>query len=355
MKFLTIIFFLISLLVLSSIYISPLDFWPISFISLSIPFIILFNIFLFVFFVLKRKFLAAFPLIVIILGFKFIISSYSFHFSSHKDEKETFSILSYNTSRLLKEDVYSDSFLPKADEMMAWLADQDADVKCFQEFYNNDESKYWNSVEKLSQNKAYHCFFSGAKVNHTTGEIGVAIFSKHPIVNKGEIIFSSNNFNRGNYADLVIKGDTIRVINIHLQSMEIKRAGISNKRTWDDMVEDFVFLYYRIKHGAIDRSLQTKILLDFIEESPYKVIVCGDFNETPYGYVYNAFKSKLNNSFEEAGKGFGFTYNGNTLFFLRIDNQFYSKGIEATNLKTYNTINYSDHFPIAAKYVFISN
>lgn len=291
-----------------------------------------------------------FPLIILILSYKFIVSSYSIKFSN-SDSNSDLTVMSYNTSKLIKPGVYSDDFWPKSDEMMAWLSDYEADIKCFQEFYNNDKSKNWNSIEKLGIAGNKYFYFSSDSINHTTGRLGVAILSKFPIINMGEILFSENKFNRAAYADVIVKGDTIRILNVHLQSMEIKTAKPSDKSSLDDIISNLVFIYYRIKHGAMDRSEQTQILLDFIEDTPHKIIVCGDFNETPYGYSYNAFHNKLNNAFEKAGRGFGFTYNGKTLFFLRIDNQFYSDGLKAIELYTLRDIEFSDHFPILGKYI----
>jgi endonuclease/exonuclease/phosphatase (EEP) superfamily protein YafD len=81
------------------------------------------------------------------------------------------------------------------------------------------------------------------------------------------------------------------------------------------------------------------------------VICAGDFNEIPYSYSYRRLKKGLRNSFEEAGAGFGFTYNGNTLVTLRIDNQFYSDRVDCVELETLNTVSYSDHFPLLGTYV----
>ena len=61
-------------------------------------------------------------------------------------------------------------------------------------------------------------------------------------------------------------------------------------------------------------------------------------------------KRKLKNTFEEAGSGFGFTYNGNVLRVLRIDNQFYSTGVEAIRFETFNQTKFTDHFPIQGFY-----
>ena len=79
----------------------------------------------------------------------------------------------------------------------------------------------------------------------------------------------------------------------------------------------------KLKVGVFERSRQVRQLSDFIERSPHPVVCAGDFNDLPYSYNYRHMKKHMKNSFEESGKGFGFTYNGGTLKMLRIDNQFY--------------------------------
>ena len=88
-----------------------------------------------------------------------------------------------------------------------------------------------------------------------------------------------------------------------------------------------------------------------MNDCPYKIIVCGDLNDTPYSYTYEQISEILLNSFEEKGRGFGFTYNGK-LSMLRIDNIFADSELSIKSFKTLNTISYSDHYPLAAKFVF---
>lgn len=95
------------------------------------------------------------------------------------------------------------------------------------------------------------------------------------------------------------------------------------------------------------RASQVKILSEHIKNSPYPVILAGDFNDVPYSYTYFTLKSILLNAFEEAGRGFGFTYN-KVLFFLRIDNIFYDEAFEIRQFKTHREVDYSDHYPISA-------
>jgi endonuclease/exonuclease/phosphatase (EEP) superfamily protein YafD len=78
--------------------------------------------------------------------------------------------------------------------------------------------------------------------------------------------------------------------------------------------------------------------------------VCGDFNETPYGYAYGQVRHRLSNAFEEAGSGFGFSYR-NAPRYIRIDNQFYDKKkLKVLDFQTRRDVSYSDHYPIVGRY-----
>jgi endonuclease/exonuclease/phosphatase family metal-dependent hydrolase len=141
----------------------------------------------------------------------------------------------------------------------------------------------------------------------------------------------------------VLKGkDTIRVYNMHLQSLSLEEEEIK-------VSSNILTLLKKLKEGSIQRSRQVQILDEHIKKCPYTTIfVCGDLNDTPYSYSYQALKEKFNNSFEEGGEGFGFTYNGK--LFLRIDNQFASKNVKVSSFKVHKEIRYSDHFPIEGRY-----
>jgi len=78
----------------------------------------------------------------------------------------------------------------------------------------------------------------------------------------------------------------------------------------------------------------------------YKVILAGDMNNTAYSWSYKNLKSDLQDSFLEAGKGFGKTYEFKK-FPLRIDFIFADKRMKFINHRTYNK-KYSDHYPISA-------
>lgn len=178
------------------------------------------------------------------------------------------------------------------------------------------------------------------RFEHITGEktkSGLAIFSKFPIINSGSIEFP-NTSNNAIFIDVVKQTDTIRVYNIHLESLRINTDVESLKR------EDSEKLLKRIGSTFKRQQIQTELFLEHQKQCPYKMILCGDFNNTAFSYVYRKIKGDLNDAFEESGSGFGRTYHSK-FFPLRIDFIFADKAFEVNGFKTFD-VRYSDHYPI---------
>jgi vancomycin resistance protein VanJ len=95
------------------------------------------------------------------------------------------------------------------------------------------------------------------------------------------------------------------------------------------------------------QETQTELFLKHKNASPHKMIICGDFNNTAYSYVYKKIKENLKDSFNEAGHGFGRTFNFKyfpiRIDFILVDNSFKVNAFDVFNQ------NYSDHFPIMSK------
>jgi endonuclease/exonuclease/phosphatase (EEP) superfamily protein YafD len=88
------------------------------------------------------------------------------------------------------------------------------------------------------------------------------------------------------------------------------------------------------------------VVKNYINRSPYPVIVAGDFNDTPVSYSYRKIRKGLNDSFVESGYGAGFTYHGNYPP-NRIDYILYGNDLVSTNFSILR-VRYSDHYPIIA-------
>lgn len=328
-------------------HVSPEIFWPAGFLSLAIPVLLLFNFLLFCYFLVRMKLFLLLPLCVLILGYEYLDSSFSFSpMRTEKPRDKSFSVLSYNV-RVFNTYAYLHNENEPGKTMINWLAENHADINCLQEFYNDDTSPVFNVVEKMTEQQELHAVVVPTLVNRIGAQFGLAIFSRLPIIHSGEIVIEERKpYQHAIFADIVTPHDTIRVYNIHLQSMHIDEEKIDDL---DRASENYLDIAHKLRFGFMERARQVDNLLLHIQQSPHPVLVCGDLNDMPYSYSYFALKEQLANAFEEAGCGMGFSYNGK-LFFLRIDNQFYSPELKAIDFHTLRDVRFSDHFPIRSVY-----
>lgn len=178
------------------------------------------------------------------------------------------------------------------------------------------------------------------------------IYSKLPFV--GETIYSeSKKKGNGTFACMVeIKGDTVVLINNHLESNSI------TEKEKDDYSEALGFhdkdkvkasgrvLLSRLSLAATKRAEQTDSLCSLIRKyERYDMIVCGDMNDTPISYTYQQIANLLKNAYEESGTGLGISFNRKG-FPVRIDHIFTSKGLKSARTFVNSKISSSDHRPI---------
>ena len=114
----------------------------------------------------------------------------------------------------------------------------------------------------------------------------------------------------------------------------------------EELKKNVLSIGKRLKNSFSKRAVQVEAIKIHINKSPYPVILCGDFNDTPNSYAYHKLSNGLKDAFVEQGVGLGRSYNGNFPS-LRIDYILYSPEL---NIHSFNTKNVklSDHFPILA-------
>ena len=334
--------FIATLLAYLSVYISPAVFWPAGFFSLAIPFLLLTNLILLIVYALQKHRLAVFPLLALLLGYRYIAASIVFHVPLEV-EGPSFSVLNYNV-RVFNIYAHLRPAHDKERSMVNWLEQEDADVKCLQEFYNDDASSAFNTTHTLLKRGEYEGFVCPSLVNRIGAEFGLAIFSRFPILYRGEVITEDDSLQYAIFADVQTPSGIVRVYNVHLRSMSIDENTLNDQGKYPSIAR-------KLKNGFTIRARQVNSLLAHIQESPHPVVVAGDFNDLPYSYSYFLLRGYLSNAFEKAGWGFGFSYNGK-LFFLRIDNQFFSDSLQVCRFVTYQNVGFSDHFPVKAVYSF---
>lgn len=236
------------------------------------------------------------------------------------------------------------------------LAEINPDILCLQEFYTSEEKGDFNNIEaikNLMKTKYFHCEYTATlrELDHW----GIATFSKYPIVNQGKIVFNTKSNNVCIYSDIVINQDTVRVYNIHLQSISFSKGDnkflddvFSKEQDAKDEIWNSRRILRRLKRAFLMRAKQVEIVATHIKTCRYKIILCGDFNDTASSYAYQKLSKNLKDAFIEKGLGFGRTYAGKWPQF-RIDYILHSKQLRCNKFQRFDET-FTDHYPITASF-----
>jgi endonuclease/exonuclease/phosphatase family metal-dependent hydrolase len=336
-------------------YMSPEKYWFFAFCGLAYPYILLLNLFFVLLWLLFWKRLIWISVIVILAGFNQILSVVQYRKPSPAVHGNGgIKVLSYNVHSL-----YETQKTKKRGRMLSRVSDyllqQKPDILCIQEFYLRSEDSL-RVIQKFTDGLNSSSCFLKNYVNMNDGRkiFALATFSRWPIAQVGSLKLKGRN-TFATYADLVMDLDTVRVYNIHLESIRFGKndysfyAQLTDQGTeMDDkfsLSEGLLKILGKLKKAFVIRASQVDILKRDIANSPYPVIICGDFNDTPASYTYHRMTEGMHDSFRRAGTGlFGSTYAGNFPSF-RIDYILYSDAFTATNYSRGN-VNLSDHYPV---------
>jgi endonuclease/exonuclease/phosphatase family metal-dependent hydrolase len=331
-----------------SVYVNPATSWIFAFIGLSYPFVLFCNLLFIILWVVFKKWYFLVSFFCILLGWSTFQKFFQFQ------PKKTEQVIAGHSIRLLSYNVRLFNYYQWHKDTATWqkiidyIHTENPDIVCFQEFITLPHSKHDlnNLKKKLSPLSYSHVYYT----DQVPGKIsfGMATFSKFPMIQKQRIEFE-HSLNGSIYTDFVNDKDTFRLFNCHLQSIRLRKD-------YNDLLDSLFFNYsekqldelkdisVRFRQAFIQRAGQADILDRQIRSSPYPVIVCGDFNDTPVSYAYHKVGTKLEDAFIEAGSGTGNTYRGN-LPYVRIDYVFYSSPFHAHHYET-KKIDWSDHYPV---------
>jgi endonuclease/exonuclease/phosphatase family metal-dependent hydrolase len=327
-----------------AVIISPGDFALPAFFGLAYPYLLLINIILVIVWAMLLKFEALISVVVIAIGFNHFLN-YIQLFRGSGDKLNTYKLLSYNV-RLFNYFEYNNGSTSEK-KVIEFIKTQKPDIICLQEFFlsGNPSEEETAIITALGGRYYSHMKVSGSGKNRF---YGIITLSKFPIVGKGEIVHQGSS-SRSIYTDILIQKDTIRIFNNHLQSFRLKRmerSFIEELTSSDSKQSEMKSLSMSLKKGFVNRSLQAQVLKEYVNKSPYPVLVVGDFNDTPVSYSYTKIRRGLHDSFVNSGYGAGFTYKGNyppnRIDYILYDNSFINSFFEIIKVR------YSDHYPIVA-------
>jgi len=339
--------------------ISPLRFKFLQLFSLTTPLAIIANfIFIFIWLFTNTKWRALFPFLLLVLCNRIIAPVFGFNYLSKNNE-----VRQNNTLKLIQWNVHGMGYFDEqhnhnANDIMDVINKEAPDIICLPEYYTlkNDSLKPFTS--RLLADNGFPNFVFCQDNPYEFVNFGIAVFSKYPIRN-------TKTYNIDNHIVLIhcdialpsAKGEKIvSMFFTHLCSFLFtnddkdlllsftKKINIDEKDVWRSKA--FINKFNR---DYCLRANEAEVISAIINQTPYPVLVCGDFNDLPASYAYTVLKGSLNDAFIQKGFGFGRTYN--RIFpTLRIDHIFYDP--TALHLLSYRTLKLqlSDHYPIIANF-----
>ncbi len=289
-------------------------------------------VFLLVYALRKEKRPLVYTFFVFLLGTPYWLATVNFSLPADVSE-EDLKALSYNVryfssiDHLRFESTRREAFL-------TFVQGEQPDLICLQEFYDPNR---WLS-KQLHKEGYTEQKFLWIRRGH-----GLAIFSRFPVTAYQAMAFDNSPQNGFQQVDVRSKrGKLLRLTNVHLESFRLSGFGSMH-------LEKVVDLVFVLGQGMIRQGEQVEWLLSKNKSKAIPILICGDYNSTPYSYVYQRLRGELQSAFEEKGNGFGITYRGK-LPFLRIDHHFYSEQLTLHAFRVASEVQISDHLPLIGVY-----
>lgn len=282
----------------------------------------------------KKKRKSLIPLFAILIHTGYLLAVYQPPYWNKPTTSEQggtpLTVVTYNASHFYWDRKYT------MNEAATYIKELKPDIVCFQEatgdgFYHRDSIRYAFDYVLYKY------------ISRRTDHLPTTIYSRYPI-HSVKALYYKNSQNMSLIADIRINNQYIRVINNHFETTSVNSyRGIITTPGKDlkirmKAVKD---LALKMKSNYQKRADQADSIRVEIEQSPYPVLVCGDFNDTPASYVYRQVRKGLIDGFRDCGSGYQYTFR--QLYKLwRIDYVFYSKSLKGHECYSPET-SYSDH------------
>jgi endonuclease/exonuclease/phosphatase family metal-dependent hydrolase len=330
---------------------------------LAFPYLLILQfIFLFFWLFVQKKYMLI-PAITILICGKLILSLVGVHFFEDKKSvnKKNLRFASWNVQ--LFGFFNNNGSLDTS--MLSYVKSLKSDIFCAQElvFSLSDTSSF--SLEHLKKQLGYKYVFAGndrafgvhANNHQNNGKeyypFCLAIFSNYPIIKTKKIQPIPEYNHTFIWADVQVGSDTLRIFNIHLQSMHFVKKDYDFIETIDQQNASSISsrgktLFRKLREANFQRAIQVLAVQEELKKSPHPVILCGDMNDVPNSYAYQILRSDLRDAFADKGYGIGRTFQFLAPT-LRVDYIFYHDRLPLKTIQV-NKGKLSDHKPLIATF-----
>lgn len=168
----------------------------------------------------------------------------------------------------------------------------------------------------------------------------LVLYSRYPILDSKEV--SLGDLSRALVVRLDVDGRVLRVVNVHLMTGDpkgiVKSAGYGG-------------IFRRLEVTAQSRKVQFEALSELMKSSSVPTLLVGDFNTPPHAEGPRLLSSRMADSFERVGTGFGYTYRADIPVW-RIDYIWCSDKLMPCIAKVGDS-RLSDHLPLTARFDWV--
>lgn len=226
--------------------------------------------------------------------------------------------------------------------------------------YNIHKQEHWQEVKTFLEKQQPDVVFlqeKGSRIAekmklkdlpYVFEESVVAIYSKYPIKAKGQLVEDKTN-GHAVFVDAEVNGKVIRFINVYLEPFYLeKQMLVPADSQWENR-RKAKYLENRLTKSFELHQHQIDKIDEYVHQSPYPVVLGGDFNSVPNSYEYFHLGKALQDAFLVAGKGLGMSFY-DYKFPLRIDYLFSSPSVEAQSYSVDREMQASDHYPVIATF-----
>lgn len=306
------------LVTLLNAYVPPKIFPWFNLLSLGFPILMILYIILTLFWVFSWK-KRAFAFMFVGLAFLNPVKRWV-NYSSSSKENPDIKVVTFNTRSGGGTGV----------ESIPFLKSFDADVLLLQE--DSGEAYQFEGYQKVNSRS------------------GFTVLTKHKVISHKILEIKDEDMRvPGLQVDMEINGKIYRFVDVHLQSFRFEKDMVklngnadANEQKVKDIVKTLIPTFK--KHQT-----QVALIREVIDNSPYPVILAGDFNSVPNSYEYYHLSDGLEDAFLTAGRGSATSFH-DYKFPIRIDYIFSSKSLRAVSYEVDRSISISDHYPVIVKF-----
>jgi len=333
-------------------YADPKSFWVIAIIGVVYPFLLLANIIFIIYWLFRVRHYSLISVICILIGFNTATKYFGIRISNSTNQNclpGNLRIMAYNVHNFIGLGTLHHTYIQN--QIFQLVNDEQPDIISMQEFSVNiaNNKAIYSAAKKIMKSDQY--YFKSYE-DSPWDSVGVAIFSRFPIVNHGIVLTPQDKYNdmQAIFVDIKCRNKIFRVYSLHLQPIHLSNQDHQyiSKIRYKAIVNphETKVIYAKLKVAFIKRSYQVETIKKNMDLCPYPYLITGDFNDTPISFAVNQISKGLKNAFIEKGSGLGTTYYGDFPHF-QIDYILASPQFDVINYQTIRK-KISDHYAIVS-------